>query len=201
MKQSVFLAFSFFTLHFSRSRALLYSPAPSLAPVFHMLRPRQVDAEASPPISDTASTPTLKQWATHALLFSSWTDGVTANPNARSFLKYGISRKMLSDKRSRQENVVEASVEFSPCNGPNIDALNNLELIDKLVERGRGLIKKEGGLVEDGEELNSWSNEVLQYLIGGKNDKLDLRFLYIPTAMYALNPQSSNTPGEIYVSE
>jgi hypothetical protein len=103
---------------------------------------------------------------------------------------------MLSDKQSRQEIELKSSAEFSPCCGPDIDALTNLECVDKLIHRGQRLLGK-FGLTSKEDEFKNWSEEVLGYLHEDANDdSLDLRFLYIPTAMYALNPQSSNTPGK-----
>eukprot|EP01082_Thalassiosira_pseudonana_P011671 g10490.t1 g10490 contig4:1967476-1968709(+) len=86
-------------------------------------------------------TPTSSEstWATHALLFSSWTDGVVPNNGARSFLRFSLMRKLLNEKIAGKEDSVKTSVEFSPCNGPDVDALNNLEFYDQLNERGQQL--------------------------------------------------------------
>eukprot|EP00804_Cyclotella_cryptica_P026337 CCRYP_007660-RA/>CCRYP_007660-RA protein AED:0.22 eAED:0.22 QI:364/1/1/1/1/1/2/1660/321 len=103
---------------------------------------------------------------------------------------------MLGDELSRHETELTSSAEFSPCCGPDVDALNNVEYVDTLIHRGQRLLGK-FGLTSNEDECNEWSKEVLGYLCReAKEDSLDLRFLYIPTAMYALNPQSSNTPGK-----
>lgn len=140
-------------------------------------------------------TPTSSEstWATHALLFSSWTDGVVPNNGARSFLRFSLMRKLLNEKIAGKEDSVKTSVEFSPCNGPDVDALNNLEFYDQLNERGQQLTIGDFG---NNEETDSWSEEVLEHLLVDANPSLDVRVLYIPTASYALNPKSANTPGK-----
>ena len=131
-------------------------------------------------------------WATNALLFSSWTDGIVPNPAAKSFLKYSIAKKLLQDHINEKENRLESSVKFSPCNGLNVDALNNLETADGLSKRGKRIIKFDA---EEAQEVDSWVKEILQY-IATDAGKVSVKLLYIPTAMYALNPKSSNTPGK-----
>ena len=144
---------------------------------------------------DEAVASTNKRWAEHALLFSSWTDGVVSNNHAQTFLKYALMRKMLSDKIHRHENEIKLSAEFSPCNGPDVNALNSLETVDTLVDCGKMLLGDDS-ILSDENVINKWSNKVLQYLHSETDVPLSLRILYIPTAMYALNPSSSNTPGK-----
>ena len=121
--------------------------------------------------------------------------GVASNNDARSFLKYALLRKMLRDNIHRYEDEVKTSVEFSPCNGPDVDALNCLEMVDELIEREQ-LILRENRIMANDDAFNKWSDDAMDYLLSVSNGSIDLRFLYIPTAMYALNPQSSNTPGK-----
>ena len=157
---------------------------------------RSLGASAPPnALQDTETASTTRGLATNALLFSSWTDGVAANKDAATFLKYSILRKMLNDKSNAHESEVKSSVEFSPCNGPDINALNNLEMADELITEGNNLLDGDG-TIWDEDAFNTWSGEVLSYLLPQSHDVLELKFLYIPTAMYALNPQSSNTPGK-----
>lgn len=154
-------------------------------------------AGTSPQLAEDAGVAiSADGWATHALLFSSWTDGVAANVDAQMLLKYSILRKMLSDKIDRHEVEVKQSVEFSPCNGPDINALNNLELVDRLIHQGKSLLGNDGIISSDDNAFSVWTDEVLQYLKSESSGSVELRFLYIPTAMYALNPNSSNTPGK-----
>lgn len=121
--------------------------------------------------------------------------GVASNNDTRSFLKYALLRKMLRDNNHRYEDEVKTSVEFSPCNGPDVHALNCLEMVDELIEREQ-LILRENRIMANDDAFNKWSDDAMDYLLSVSNGSIDLRFLYIPTAMYALNPQSSNTPGK-----
>lgn len=126
-------------------------------------------------------------WATNALLFSSWTDGIVPNPAAKSFLKYSIAKKLLQDHINEKENRLESSVKFSLRKSHQIN--HNLETADGLSKRGKRITKF------DAEEVDSWVKEILQY-IATDAGKVSVKLLYIPTAMYALNPKSSNTPGK-----
>lgn len=156
----------------------------------------ELGAATSPQLAEEDEVASAAEgWATRALLFSSWTDGVAADTGAQLFLKYSLLSKMLSDKIDRHEDEVKSSVEFSPCNGPDVTALNNLELVDKLICRGRALLGNDGS-ISDGNAFNSWSDEAVQYLKRESDGSVELKFLYIPTAMYALNPNSGNTPGK-----
>ena len=143
-------------------------------------------------ISDVSSK---SLWATNALLFSSWTDGIVPNAAAKSFLKYSISKKLLQDHINEKENKLENSVRFSPCNGPNVDALNKLETADNLKERGKNFVFENNLDDVATQEVDKWAQETLQY-VANEGGKVTVKLLYIPTAMYALNPQSSNTPGK-----
>ncbi|KAL7480304.1 hypothetical protein ACHAW6_005998 [Cyclotella cf. meneghiniana] len=206
MKHSIILASFSLALHHDGTRALLPNPPSSASSLHKKIRQHAHFAAGAPSylhstspskgtIENESST-SHRRRATHALLFSSWTDGIAPNRNVRSFLKYCLLRKMLSDEQSRREFELKSSAEFSPCCGPDIDALNDLECVDALIRRGQRLLGT-FGLASKEEEFEMWSEEVLGYLPKDENhDSLDLRLLYIPTAMYALNPQSSNTPGK-----
>lgn len=102
---------------------------------------------------------------------------------------------MLRDSIHRHEDKVKTSVEFSPCNGPDVDALNSLEVVDELIEREQ-LILREDSIISNDDTFKKWSDDAMDYLLSVSNGLIDLRLLYIPSAMYALNPQSSNTPGK-----
>jgi hypothetical protein len=105
---------------------------------------------------------------------------------------------MLSDELPRREAELKSSAEFSPCCGPDIEALDRLEGVDGWIRRGRRLLEEPGLESLGGDEFTLWSEEVLEYLRrdADKSDSMELRLLFIPTAMYALDPQSSNTPGK-----
>ncbi len=98
------------------------------------------------------------------------------------------------------EEGLKSSVEFSPCNGPDIKTLSKLETVDDLLARGRDMSESDHFFNDLKNEPNSleienWSRETIHHLSSNARS-MDVRILYIPTAMYALNPQSSNTPGK-----
>ena len=133
-------------------------------------------------------------WASHALLFSSLSDGLIPNTAARSFLRYSLAKTLLREHIINKEDSLKSSVEFSPCNGLNVESLNNLESVDELFEQGQQISSDDFDKAED---VCAWTNEALQNIISSTNDHdMNVRVLYIPTAMYALNPQSSNTAGK-----
>lgn len=133
-------------------------------------------------------------WATHALLFSSFTDGILENTEAADFLRKALVDTLLSERIAANEDSVSASARFSPCNGPDVNLLNMLDTLDDVIIRGRSLF--DGEAADD--ELHKWVEEAIDMLqlTSSEDHHLTLRVLYIPTAMYALNPQSTNTPGK-----
>lgn len=146
--------------------------------------------------SDISSSPSSNsRWATNALLFSSWTDGIVPNPTAKSFLRYSIVNILLRDHIAEKEVSLETSVKFSPCNGPNVDVLSDLESADNLSERGKQFAFETFDAAVT-TEVDSWATETLQYISTTETGEVTVKLLYIPTAMYALSPQSSNTPGK-----
>ena len=133
-----------------------------------------------------------RQWAKHALLISSFTDGVVGSPDAKSFLKLGLAKSLAAEQSRIKEDQVRESALFSPCAGPSIDLLNDLEGADSAVS---SLSKK-----MEVSEMSERADETLKQICTGGNDEgsdpMYCRILYIPTAMYALNPDSKNTPGK-----
>ncbi len=177
-------AFSFNKLrHHQRSSIHLHSTS-SVRTTFDL---EDLDAVSSTP-------PFNSRWATNALLFSSWNDGVAPNLVAKSFLRFSIVNKLLQDHVSEKENGLETSVKFSPCNGPDVNELNNLEIADTMSESGKEFTFETFDS-EVTNDVDSWAKETLQHVSTGANE-VTVKLLYIPTAMYALNPQSSNTPGK-----
>jgi hypothetical protein len=116
---------------------------------------------------------------TCGLLISSWSDGVLQNPQAQAFLKKGLATSLLSGLQRKAEAAVETSVTFSPCNGPNADALTMMESIDKTIDR----------IQQDGAYLDEWLEQM-------EPNTLNLKLVYIPSAMYAVRADSDNTPGK-----
>ena len=128
-----------------------------------------------------------KPWLTTGLLVSSFSDGIKPNPEAQDFLMRGLIKSMLTDKQRKAEISVQDSVVQSPCCGPDISAINSLEKVDNAL----------ASLDQSKSSTTSWSNLVESLLSGdGENEELELRFLYIPTAMYALRADSTRSPGK-----
>jgi len=154
----------------------------------------RVFAASARPKEAIQSNNDAESWATHALIFSSLSDGVIPNKGARSFLRYSLVNSLLREHIARKEDKLKSSVEFSPCNGPDMDAFDNLETFDQLYERGQKFSSND---FEANERADWWAKEAMGYLSSDANDHdFNLRVLYIPTASYALNPTSSNTPGK-----
>ncbi|KAL7532251.1 hypothetical protein ACHAWF_004063 [Thalassiosira exigua] len=178
------------------------SSAPSFSSVGKsLLRLDECSApESTFPVDPTSTHPegqgeeAEECWASHALLFSSLNDGVIPNDGARTFLQYSLAKTLLCESITQKEDKLRSSVEFSPCNGPNMEDLNTLESVDELLDRGEKLLTRRD--FNDKEEANSWADESMRRLISDAKSDINVRILYIPTAFYALNPQSSSTPGK-----
>lgn len=125
------------------------------------------------------------QWLKHGLLLSSFTDGLKPNPEAVDFLMRGLVAALWRERQASAEaKVTESSIQ-SPCCGPDLDAVMSMEQADA------ALADLEGGRLP-------W-RDILASLAGsadGEDSSLELRFLYIPTAMYAIRRDSQNTPGK-----
>lgn len=132
------------------------------------------------PVSHSASTnvePGNDVWAHHALLISSFSDGILESTVAQKFLVKSLLSSLLSQETARLETKVEQSVLASPCNGPDPGAFSEMEKADK----AQLDLQVEFPNVEG---------------ILSQIDDPVLRFLYIPTATYALRSNSDNTPGK-----
>lgn len=158
------------------------------------------------PLSATESNddgPSISSWARHALLISSFGEGVVDSPSAKAFLKLGLTKALASERSRKVEGQVRESVLFSPCAGPSIDLLNSLEDIDSAVASlaPSAPNTSETTAPMDLAEMERRANDLLSMLSKpGPSDQDDeptiCKILYIPTAMYALNPESKNTPGK-----
>lgn len=125
---------------------------------------------------------TEEHWLDTGLLLSSFSDGLKPNEQATNFLINGLVRTLWREHLSKIERQVEESVLASPCCGPT-----DLESLTKMETADTALTEKE--------EKISWK-ESLKQLQNESEAELELRFLYIPTAMYALRSDSKNTPGK-----
>jgi hypothetical protein len=110
------------------------------------------------------------------LLISSFSQGLLPNKDAHVILQKELVRSLLTDHVQQAESQLEQSVMFSPCSGPDIDVLERLECMD-------------GALQQTDRTTNPLA-------LLPTHTRLPLRFVYIPTAMYALRPDSNNTPGK-----
>ena len=160
-------------------------------------RLRRLSLSALSALSATNDTPPL---ARHALLISSFSDGVVESPPAKAFLKLGLAKALTSERSRKVEGQVRESVLFSPCAGPSIDLLNTLEDMDNAIASLSPPGDEESATPMDASEMERRANEILSMLskAAASSDKDDeyCRILYVPTAMYALNPESKNTPGK-----
>ena len=119
------------------------------------------------------------EWLKHGLLMSSFSDGLKPNPHAIDFLMRGLVASLWKEHRQRKaEEAVTESVRQSPCCGPNLDVLKSMEIADT-------------ALLDLEEGRTPWK-DVLNDLVDGTQE---LRFLYIPTAMYAIRQDSTQSPG------
>jgi len=135
-----------------------------------------------------------KECMNYGILISSFTDGIEKPFLAKEFLKYSLSRAFAKDAVLRKEEEVRKSVLKSPCAGPNIEDLNDLEKLDTdaMVSDGEMFFNEDG----ENQAIDNSVNILLRSLIGDGEIPLDLRVLYIPTALYALKKDSKNTPGK-----
>jgi len=151
--------------------------------------------------TDNPSSSSSCSWIREGLLLSSFTDGLSpANSAARACLQRGLVRVLLQEQQRNAETRLESSAVTSPCCGPNTDALEHLEAVDRALER----------LLPDSPSADGSDSNPLEILRDVTNSEfgnsikdqqqqhqqLELRMVYIPTAMYALRPESKNTPGK-----
>lgn len=122
-----------------------------------------------------------RPWIHSGLLFSSFTEGLLPNQQAHAILKRGIVRAMLVQYQRQLEQGIKESVLHSPCAGPDINKLDRLQVIDHALQQ------LDSGAVQYN-QINS-----LSFLPPGTHS---VRIVYIPTAMYALRPESTNSPGK-----
>mmetsp|Transcript_56757 Transcript_56757/g.159363 ORF Transcript_56757/g.159363 Transcript_56757/m.159363 type:complete len:387 (-) Transcript_56757:60-1220(-) len=122
------------------------------------------------------------KWLNHGLLLSSFSDGLKPNPEAVDFLMRGLVASLWRERQVAAEAKVTESAVQSPCCGPDLDAITSMEAADASLE------DLEEGAVP-------WKS-VLESLSESCDEPLELRFLYIPTAMYAIRSDSQNTPGK-----
>mmetsp|Transcript_12485 Transcript_12485/g.23429 ORF Transcript_12485/g.23429 Transcript_12485/m.23429 type:complete len:445 (+) Transcript_12485:357-1691(+) len=119
----------------------------------------------------------------YAILISSFTDSMTSTSTLQ-FFKYSLASLLTMDEVQVIQKEIEQSTMYSPCQGANIELLDMLQGGDELLVR-----------CKDNMSHEDKTKSMLRFLTE-RDRTLELRVLYIPTAMYALNPNSSNTPGK-----
>jgi len=175
--------------------AVLLQTSQSLVPQHHHIT-RHVHLscsggwEAKTKDVSLASPSSQSSWAKNALLISSFTAGIVKSPDAQSFLLYSLASSLLSEQVRQAEASFRDSVMASPCNGPEIDAFNSLETYDRV----KASISKT--CIGSSSDYQQSAQVILQSFSATEAVQQNIRLLYIPTAMYALNPNSSNTPGK-----
>jgi len=136
----------------------------------------------------------LHLWATRALLFSLFEEGMSSNSVARSFLRHLFINALLREQISLTEDDVCSLAEFSPCNEPSQRLLDNLGCIDQLWKRGQQIrVSSNDYLNKDNVDL--WLTEALRLLQRHRQfSTTQERVIHAPMARYALDPQSTTTP-------
>lgn len=135
---------------------------------------------------DVASTPPSSYIRAHrALLISSFSDGVQKSKKAQEFLRSNLLSCMLQQEVLRLEQAVAQSALSSPCTGPDPVALQALEVADQKLSILNEKTNSSPVLTIEDNNINGHADN------GGV-----LRFIYIPTALYALRSDSTNTPGK-----
>ncbi|KAG7374634.1 peptidase S51 family protein [Nitzschia inconspicua] len=134
-------------------------------------------------------------WLDKGLLLSSFTDGLRSNRDSQDWLCNALVERLWKDFQQQSERGLLDSNIFSPCNGPDPDLWQQLEDVDLQIEELYS--KNEGNC-----HASSWrrSLEMLRLQQRQQNQDnntiIELRLLYIPTALYALRKDSTNSPGK-----
>jgi hypothetical protein len=160
--------------------------------------------------SSSSSSSSSSNCLDKGLLLSSFNDGLKSNPYAINWLMNALVETLIKEEQQNTQLALEKSNVFSPCNGPDPVLLDQLEIIDRIVV-GQGMIHDNDNNNdinndndEDEDDDNNSSNnnglswrKNLELLCQMKTSKpIDLRILYIPTAMYALRSDSTCTLGK-----
>jgi hypothetical protein len=165
-------------------------------------RQRPIEAPAKFPLFTTAfndddddDTPPQQRWLDKGLLLSSFTDGLETNPEAQDWLCDALIENLWKERQQSMEISLSKSNEFSPCNGPDIALFEKLEDTDKKVKE---LYPNDDEETSTAVKCTSSWRQSLKWLVQPreKDDPLELRLVYVPTALYALRRDSNNTPGK-----
>lgn len=138
----------------------------------------------------------------YGILISSFTDGMT--PSTSEFFLYSLLKLLTIDIVQKTQGDIEETTKYSPCQGPNIDLLNKLEEGDALSnenesenENNHKRTRKENiDLMLEYMKKQTHGNLNVNESGAGQQVHLELKVLYIPTAMYALRADSDSSPGK-----
>lgn len=159
-------------------------------------------------LESTVATADSRVSLAYGILISSFTDGMTSHAT-QEFFKYSLASLLTMDTIIQTEEDIETSAKFSPCQGPDIDLLDQMELGDEMIQSQRSE-EREHEEESSEESLQSQDSnrdrvektrKMVQYLQNsisnnGRGGKKEIKVLYIPTAMYALRSDSNNSPGK-----
>ncbi len=139
-------------------------------------------AECETSVESSIVSPKSTKWLNKGLLLSSFTDGLQTNPPAIEWLMNALVETLWKEEQERSEKALKQSNLVSPCNGPDPVLLDKLESMDSVVE----------GM----QTTKDWNKQLKLLFETTQQSSIDLRVLYIPTAMYALRPGSTSKPGK-----
>jgi hypothetical protein len=127
-----------------------------------------------------------QKWVDRGIFVSSFTDGLKNNQQAHDFLQHSLIRALISEELRNAEASLTESALYSPCCGPGMDHLKALHDVDERWAAVNAYISYDS--------VSNLTDSLLSLL--PPSTPRHVRFVYIPTAMYALRPDSTNTPGK-----
>ena len=132
------------------------------------------------------------------LLFSSFSDGLKPTVQAHVVLQQGLLQSLLRQGQVQVEREIAQSATQSPCCGPtNLDAVQHLEQLDQAMQQLWSCSTVSSSVPRETAE-SIWK-ALLNKDMGNDDSHARLpsiRIVYIPTALYALRPDSTSTPGK-----
>ncbi|KAL7555471.1 hypothetical protein ACA910_006133 [Epithemia clementina (nom. ined.)] len=154
------------------------------------------------------NVPSISSSLACGLLFSSFSDGIQANAaSIADVLQRGLVQSVLMQQQADVEAKLQQSALQSPCCGPNLQYMDQLAAVDDKLRQNRqgflGTYDFDPNLSltspwsllldnhhDDDDSLGIVHND------GKASTPFSLRVMYIPTALYALRSESTNTPGK-----
>jgi hypothetical protein len=160
--------------------------------------PTTAEYESFAAVTDPSSVSSA--WLDKGLILSSFTDGLKTNPPALDWLMNALVETLWKEEQERAEASLKESSIVSPCNGPDPVLLEQLEDTDTVVEAMQMQSsdtdwKKQLALLCRTKRRRTYDGTIGN-ADSAADDPIDLRVLYIPTAMYALRPGSTSKPGK-----